>query len=654
MKPLTILLFAALLLARASAQPIDSTISGPLSYAPQPFDVLHYDAEIDLTKVPSRDISGVVDIVVRWSAGDEQQAYFAFHLRSLTIDGAWYEGEPIAVTTIGDSTSATYHHRIVPPVRPAEGDTATIRIAYHGRMTDELGPGTWGGVGTGDSTVFAMGVGFLNNYVSTTQHWLPCYDHPSDKATFHARFKTLGRFVTASNGLLSQSTSGDTTIDEWTTTIPTATYLLTFAVGRYVPLSFGADPVPMVVYSQPKDSAPTRNAFRALPHMVRTFSERFIPYPFEKVGYVNTPIGAMEHQTMISYPTSLSRRSDTVNFIAAHELAHQWFGDLVTPRDFRHVWLTESFATFCETLWAEELGGSSGYLSAQASMRNRYLSSIAPAEGILPLYDFPRAQPSSNYPETIYQKGAVVLGMLRYEMGDTAFFAALREYLTTYAYSTATTDELRSVLERHHGSSLGWFFDQWVYAKGWPELRVWQTSEPAGELRRVTVRIDQTSTGDARVYHRLAVPLHFYGTIDTTGSATRVVMLDSASQTFVLDSIPPYQSMRVNDDGPVRSLLRVAIQSGIEASAPDSGDVSFFVKPNPSDGTAALIVQVRGVSDCSGVHYELYDSSGRRLGTGSSDLCEFTIPTDGIASGAYVLRFRFREQFHDVSIVIAR
>jgi aminopeptidase N len=652
MKYLALLLLAA---ATASAQEIDDSVSGPLSHVQQPFDVVHYDAEVDLTKAPSRQMSGRVTIGLRWSPGDEQSAYFAFHLRSLRVDSAWYNGEPVSVTTHGDSTLAAYHHRITPPTRPMPGDSGTVVIAYSGAMTDELGRGDWGGVGSTDSTLFAMGVGFLNNYVSTTQHWLPSYDHPSDKATFRGRFRTIGGYVTASNGLVTFSTSGDTTISEWRTSIPTATYLLTFATSRYVALDFGSDPVPTVVYTKPRDSAATRTSFRLLPRMVRSFSERFIPYPFEKVGFVNTPIGAMEHQTMVSYPVGLSQRGDTVNMTGAHELAHQWFGDLVTPTDFRHAWLTEAFATYCESLWSEELDGHAGYLRAQGQKASRYISSVANREGLLPLYDFPRASPSSNYPETIYVKGAVVVGMLRYEMGDSAFFQALRDYLTTYAFGNATTEQLRAVLERHHGAPLDWFFDQWVYGKGWPEITIDGSWTAYGNGRsRVTLKVEQKPIGDARVYRRLPVELYFTGLADTIVRSTAVVMLDDASQTFVIDSVPDFSTIKANQGFEVQPLLRVRTISGVEQSALDSGDVVFFVKPNPTDGSGPLTVQVRNVDECQGVNYELYDSRGRRIGTGSSNLCEFVIPTDGISSGAYVLRFRFREVFHDVSIVIAR
>lgn len=642
-------LLAALAAATLSAQ----DISGPLSHVQQPFDVLHYDAEIDLTKAPSVQMVGTVAITLRWVPEFSGARYFAFHLRDLSITEVRYNGQVTTFTTIGDPTSPTYHHRVVPTTAPQDGDTAVVVVVYRGNMTDELGPGFWGGVGTSDSTLYAMGVGFANNYVSTTQHWLASYDHPSDKATFRGRFRTLDGFITASNGLVTTSLVGDTMVSEWTTTIPTATYLLTFATSTYVRLDFGQDPVPMVVYSRTRDSAATRRSFMHLPRMVRTFASRFIPYPFEKVGYVNTPIGAMEHQTMVSFPTSISRSRDTVNSVAAHELAHQWFGDLVSPADFRHAWLTEAFATFSESLWAEELGGSPAYLRSLGQALNSYLGRVYNAEGVLPLYDFPRASPSSNYPETIYLKGAVVVGMLRTHMGDSAFFGALRDYLTTYGYSIATTEQLKEVLERHAGEELDWFFEQWVYGRGWPTLAMRFDRTPIGNgLNRVVIDAAQTSQGDVALYRRLPIELSF---INAGRASLRVITLDSASQRFVVDSVPDYTTVGINRGATMVTLLRVNSVSGVESIAANADSaVSFAVRPNPSDGSQALSVKVNGVSDCANLRYELYDSSGQRLGTGSSEYCEFTIPTDGLSSGGYVLRFRFRNLFHDVSIVIAR
>src|SRR5688500_13493952 len=123
-------------------------ISGPLSFVRQPFDVLHYDVDVDLTRAPARDMSGLCRITLRWRDDSAGSPYFAFHLRSLSVDSVWYNGERVFFATVGDSTSATFHYRIVPSATPEQGETSIVTIAYHGRMTDELGPSSWGGVGS--------------------------------------------------------------------------------------------------------------------------------------------------------------------------------------------------------------------------------------------------------------------------------------------------------------------------------------------------------------------------------------------------------------------------------------------------------------------------------------------------------------------------
>ncbi|MEO5930126.1 MAG: M1 family metallopeptidase [Candidatus Kapaibacterium sp.] len=641
--------------ARPRLQSLFTPISGPLDYTPQAFDVIHYDAQLDLTAAPQKSISGACIITIVWVRNPSSGPFY-FHLRDLQITAAYYNTAMATPVVEGTPESATYHYRIDPPVTARIGDTARIRIEYNGTMTDELGDGYWGGVTSSDSAVFAMGVGFYNNYVSSTQHWLPCYDHPSDKATFRGRFRVRKGFAVASNGLVTVTPESDsTTIYDWRTDIPCATYLLTFAAGKYVPMDITQTPVPMVVYSRTRDTAANRKSFRLLPRMVDAFARRFGAYPFEKVGYVNTTLGAMEHQTMVSFNTSLSQSGDTVNSTGAHELSHQWFGDLVSPRDFREAWLNESFAVFCETIWAEELKGHAGYLDAQEKARVRYIKTVAKSEGVMPLYDFPRAKPSSNYPETIYQKGAVVVGMLRYELGDSLFFASIRDYLHRFSYGVSTTDSLRAVLEQDAGRSLGWFFDQWVYQKGWPVVGITSRSEPSsGGMNRVNVKLRQVQTVGPAVFTRLPVELGFVGAGGVT--TYRMVTMINGVEEVAFDSIPTFTSITINKGPSVRALLDVGTVAGVESGSlhPDSATVEFIVRPNPIRRESAFSVEVHGAPDCIGIDYAVYDSSGRKLAAGRSETCLFTIPVSGLASGAHVIRFTLKGQHYDVPAIIAR
>ncbi len=631
---------------------------GPTDFVQQPFDVLHYD--LTMRFGTGRTVTSAVSTVQLVWVDDPQGNAFIFHLRDLTVDSVTYSSGsgiplPVGFHSVGKPVDADYHFEVTPPSTARKGDTAEIRIAYSGTMSGEV----WGGVhrdpqprnGASDTVVYALGAGVDADYVSMTRHWLACYDHPSDKATFTGHF-TVDSGMVVSNGIgpiLTPAVGGATTYT-WQLASPASTYLLTFAHSTYVPVDVGTDPVPMRVFANTVDTAATHESFRLLPRMVQTFARLFVPYPFAALGYVNTPKGAMEHQTMISFPTYLSRSRDTVNTIAAHELLHQWFGDLVSPRDFRDTWLNESFATLGQSLWAEELGGKTAWLQEQSGDITQYISSDAPREGVFPIYDFDRQPPSSNYPGTIYEKGSAVLGMLRYELGDSAFFRGLRDYLTTNAYSTATTDSMQAALERSAGRSLQSFFDQWIYGKGWPMLTVNLATEPSSGGTRATVSIDQVQPADYGVYTHLPVELGFR---DPEGGITyRVVSLDDTSQTFTIDSLPAISGLTVNDGPTVRSLLQVRTITGVPLTTSDSNDVRFTVHPNPASDTQVLHVRAENVDNCNGIGYEIYDTAGRRVVVGTAGSCEFTIPIQGFPSGAFIVRFKYAGTYYDVPVSI--
>lgn len=640
-------------------------ISASTEFIPQAFDVLHYDADIDLTAAPSPEMAGVCRIHFQWTA-DPASNHFYFHLRDLVIDRVLYfsstmfDAIPLTPVASGDPTSALFHYAITAPTGAQIGDTVILTIEYHGRMSDEYGAGTWGGVSSGkaaagDTVLYAMGVGFRNNYVSATQHWLPCYDHPADKATFTGRFRVKDGMTVAGNGLLATYPEGDSiTVFQWTQTHPASTYLLTFAAARFHPLNFGSSTLPMVVYSLAGDTAATRVSFSGLAGMVRSLESRFGQYPFEKVGYVNTPQGSMEHQTMISIAEQISRRRDTINHTGYHELAHQWFGDLVSPTDFRHAWLNESFATFCEALRSEDIGGYSGYLNYLNDLWNSYTRNIAGSEGVLPLYDFPRTSPSSNYPTTIYYKGAVVVALLRYQMGDAKFYAAMREFLTTYQFSNAGTDSLREILEKHYGRSLQQFFAQWVIGKGWPVIDIAATQEPQGiNHSRVTVTLTQVQKPEYGVFTNLPVELGFRGT--DGNYSYRIVIISNLTETFTLDSVPAFTAININRGPSVRAPLTSGKISGVQAEngrGMNNND-DWSVTPNPAT-TGKLTISITKQQECSVISYELLDTAGRQTLAGVSDNCQFSIDVRNVPSGPALLRLKQHGVVSDIPVMIAR
>jgi aminopeptidase N len=608
--------------------------SRALDFKKQPFDVLNYTVQLDLSKAPAKTMSGICDIDIEWKEISPENN-FIFHLRSLKVDSVHYNGASTTFKAVGEPNSADFHYRVEYPDEYSLGDFARITVYYSGTMTAEYPSNSWGGVQSSGGCLYAMGVGFSNEYVSATRHWMPCYDHPSDKATLDLTIKTPSGKTAVANGLLKSSSD---TLFHWKMEDECATYLMTFAVDNYLPLHFksiGIDPeLPIVVYSKPADSALTRKSFKNLPRMVSSFEIIYTQYPFEKVGFCNTPTGAMEHQTMVSYPTFLSRSGDTVNPVAAHELAHQWWGDLVTPLDFRHAWLTESFATFSESMWAEELGGRAGFLKDQTAKIKRYIDTVTKNEGVMPLFDFPRKTPSSNYPETIYQKGAVVLGMLRYELGDSLFFGSLKSYLTKYAYGNATTDSLLKTLNDFTGRDFTPFFNQWVYGKGWPQIDVFTARQPEG-FKRLRVELRQRQLDDYGVYTNLPIELGFKNSAGQT--EYRLLKMTEKEQVFELDSLEDFTAVTMNEGPTVRALVQFFSLTDVEETPVLKSGKHFDIQPNPATESATIIFHAKGIATL-----EVFSVTGEKVFSEKIDallgMNRFLLKTAGFANGVYVVK----------------
>jgi aminopeptidase N len=554
------LIAAALAVAATLAQTSDFPTTGrpasPLEYAEQPFDVLRYDATLDFTDAPAVTMSGVCAATILRKT-DAPFSYF-FHLRDLDVDSCLLDGERVEATPRGDESDPDFHYAL--PLPAADADTAEIVVYYSGAMTDEGKPAPWGGVHSGKGNLFSLGVGFFADYVSCARHWLPCHDHPADKAAYRARFIVADPYVAVSNGASSVERTDDGAIYEYRMDEPCATYLLAFAIDEYVPVRFEGARLPITVYAAPDDSAAAAETFKLAPLAFAEFERRYGDYPFETCGFVLTGLGSMEHQTMVSmdveYVRSIWNAGDTVNAVAMHELAHQWFGDMVTCRHFGEAWLNEGFAEYNECVWEETLFGREAYLDALQEKIDDYLK-FARREGVLPLRNYPRELPSSNYPYTIYYKGAVVVGMLRHELGDSLFHAGVRDYLERNAYATATTSLLRESFERTSGRDLRWFFDQWVERAGYPivEAAVDQRKTESGSIE-ATATLRQTQPDEFGVYRGLPVEIEL---TDENGATTHtIVTLDAAEETFAISLDAAVVEATINEGPTTRTLLKIA------------------------------------------------------------------------------------------------
>ncbi|MFM8178558.1 MAG: hypothetical protein ACKOAG_05170, partial [Candidatus Kapaibacterium sp.] len=299
--------------------------ASPIRYEPAAFDVLHYDVDLDCSDVPRLTTArSRCAITFVWTGTPDT---FRLNLRSLRIDSIHYRtrsGETVAAVALkrGTDTSADLYYAVPALASHRQHDTVTLEVRYSGTMTSEapVNGMSWGGVSRDQTdAVYSLGVGFSNPYVSCTQHWMPCHDVPSDKATLRTRITCPRTCMALGNGtLVAAGPDSDSmkAVYEWDMREPCATYLMTFAVGPYVAMSHGSTGmgIPVISYGKSGDTARSRTAFRKILRMVESFERRFGSYPFSKVGYVVTNLGSMEHQSLICLARGeIQSVADTVN-----------------------------------------------------------------------------------------------------------------------------------------------------------------------------------------------------------------------------------------------------------------------------------------------------------------------------------------------------
>lgn len=549
---------AGLLASRVSAQADDDWLLGPrpatelrppcgaarlryqgatVAESLHSYNVRHYRIDIDL---PMTDSSYTAHAGITIRSDVPLLDSFTLHFCNLTCDSVRRNGVPLRFVTT-DTTLAVFLDAGL-----AQGDSTVIDI-YYRRLPNTPLRGYYFAKPPRIYRAFAM----TCTPPRDCRYWLPCYDEPLDKAErgVELNLTVPDTFQTCANGLLDSVTDNGngTKTYWWSHRYAIATYLITFSASRFaswqqdLPTGTGAI-VPALHFIWPGDSAQSRIAFARLPEIMRYYSDtlRFGAYPFEKygqtVGYYAFPWGGMENQTL----TMINAQWLNGNDIGmAHELSHMWFGDMVTCVDFRNVWLNEGFATWAECLFY-------GYQRGRAAF-NTYIAGLARSvfsqdrSRRFSMYNPPEAE-IYNY-GTIYCKGAWVLRMLQFVAGDTAWeqpgslFRALRVYADSFRYGTASTDDLRRICEQELGQDLAWFFDDWVYAAGYPKYYLNWSVQPAGDSFRVITTLSQTNGTGGPVCYRMPLPVR----VNCPGESTLITLrpqTNPQTDTFLVPAQP--------------------------------------------------------------------------------------------------------------------
>lgn len=411
------------------------------------------------------------------------------HCEDMKVASATADGAACAVAQADGIVTVTLD-------RPRKKDEPfTLTLAYSGTPTS----GMWFFRPTPEHPDVPLQV-YTQGQGEENRHWFPCYDLPDDRLTTTIRADVPAGLTTLSNGRLVARTPGaeGREVHTWTLDRPHPTYLVSFVAGTFDVVERDAAGVRQSDYVPPGWGVHAEEVFGRTPDMMGFF-QTYTGQPYPWGTYCQVCVwdflyGGMEN----TGATTLNMRAlhlpgvrpdYSADGLVAHELAHQWFGDLLTCRTWNHIWLNEGFATYMTDLWVEHHEGPDAFAAAVVGEQDAYMD----AADLRSLAT--RARPASptdcgDIENHQYVKGASTLHMLRHLLGAEVFRDGIRRYVAANHDRAVVSEDLRAALEAASGRSLAWFFDQWVYGHGHPELEV--TSRWDDADRALQVRVTQT------------------------------------------------------------------------------------------------------------------------------------------------------------------
>ena len=533
------------------------------------------------------------------------------------------------------STFTRQNDKIFVNINPASSGELLNIIVYYQGIPGSNGSGSFTfGEHNGAPAIYNLSEPY------GAKEWWPCKDTPADKADSSEVWLTVRDDLTAvSNGRLEEVTdNGDTKTYKWKNHYPIAQYLISAAISNYAeyrqdflyPLN---GLMPVIHYIYPENLETVKPELDKTVSMLQIFSNLFGPYPYldEKYGHAQFGWGGgMEHQTV----SSMGAFNEN---IISHELAHQWFGDKITCRDWHHIWLNEGFATYANGLYLEKAYGQeaySNYIDIQmANSRN--------ASGSIYVHDITSVSEIFNSARS-YSKGAVVLHMLRGITGDSVFFDILKTYADhpSFRYNTAVTEDFQAIAESVYGNTLDYFFSEWIYGVNFPKyIAGWSYEKMEDNSYKIILNIDQ-QTNEFPFFFTMPLPVRV-----TTASGDTIVTVfnNSQHQQFEIATAAEPLDLVVDPDNFIlKEILYLNTEPG-----PIPEDYSLGQNyPNPFNSTTTINFAVPITSSgWSSVKIKLYDVTGKEISVLYNNTLtagEYSLKADlsaireGLSSGIYI------------------
>lgn len=578
------------------------------------YDIVYHRLEFEVNP-DTGEMKGAITSYFVPQKQDFKVVKFDF-VNKFTIDSIVYHG-----TVLTDFSYSAVQLAITLPAELSKGQVDSIKICYHGDPTRH----TLRSYVQDDQRLKSdHGVIYTLSEPYGARDWWPCKQSLTDKIDSVDILVTVpnGNRV-ASNGLLvaQEQVTAEKMRFHWKHRYPIVTYLIAIGVSNYSEVNDTINfkdgrKLDVINYVYPESVPSETPRIKRTGEMMLLFDSLYGEYPFmnEKYGHAQFGFsGGMEHQTM-------SFMSDWNFGLVAHELGHQWFGNQVTCGSWQDLWINESFATHMTLVAYEFLQTDSAWKS---QIKNTADNVMSENDGSVYVYGFDTADVNRLFSGRLtYRKGALVLRMLRWKIGDTAFFEGCRLFLThpDYTYGFGKTEELRAIFEQASGQDLKKFFSDWIYSQGFPIYDAsWGT-----ENNLVTVSIDQTTAHPTVAFFDLPIPLYF--TNDTQD--TTVVIHQTTNRSnhqFKLSFTPT----RMEFDPEMKLLSKNSVFHS------DGGFNNITIYPNPGNQTLNILFAPHKIEQV-----RMYDMMGRLVlekEINIKGLAEYSFDVSQLLSGTYVV-----------------
>ncbi len=503
------------------------------------FDVFKYWINLEIGNTLDKNIRGYT--TVKFAPKQNNRNFIFFDLLKMQIDSI-KEGN----TTLSYAYNDTLLKINFAGAKNIN-DTSFISIHYKGMpQTDASG---WGGFyfdNTGSAQyAYNLGVGFAAKPHNFGRVWFPCFDNFKERSRYQFAITCDTARTSYCNGyLLSDIVTGPKRTRTWVMNSEIPTYLASVAVANYEQVSWTANlingPTPIILASTAADTNSVKSSFINLISCLNGFENFYGPHAWNRVGYCMVPFnsGAMEHATNIAYPRAVLGSLAYEAELMAHEIAHHWWGDLITCETQEDMWINEGLASYSAHLFNEWQYGKALYNSGIKSQHDFLLKQLHHKEGgFRAISGIPH---NYTYGDHVYKKGSDVAHTLRNYLGDTLFFNAIKYVMQQKSNNTINSIELRDLMQTSSGKNLNDFFNNWVFNGGWPHFSIDSVrilNQAAGNST-VSVSIKQKLYGAPALYNNVPLEISFFKT-DWSRNIEKINYSGAAQTfTFALPFVP--------------------------------------------------------------------------------------------------------------------